>query len=96
MRRSQRNAGERQGIAPAPNEIVRSTEIAVVEQIQEQIEETMEEASVTREQLASGLGLTRAMVDHVLDAPDATLHDLAAFAAVLGVSFKVTKYRSRS
>ncbi len=56
----------------------------------------MFEAVTSRDQLANGLGLTRAMVDHVLDSPDATLHDLAAIAAVFGVSFKITRYRSGS
>lgn len=82
------------GFSPAPVELVKSTEIAVVSQLQERIEDAMQAVSLTRDRLASGLNLTRAMIDHILESPDATLHDLCALAAVLGISFKVTSYRS--
>lgn len=82
------------GAAPDPSEIVRAVELAVIAQLQEQLEEAMTEHAIDRGRLAGALGLTRAMVDHVLDSPDATLHDLGALAAVLRISFRVTRYAS--
>jgi len=93
VRRPRRN-GQPAGPSPDPSEIVLSTEIAIIEQIQEQIEETMVEVGMTRDELAAALGLTRAMTELLLDGPGATLRDLAAVAAVLGISFKVTRYTS--
>lgn len=93
MKKARRNS-DAGGFSPAPVDVVKSTEIALVSQLQEQIEAAMQASGVTRERLAAGLRLTRAMVDHILESPDATLHDLCALAAVLGISFRVTSYRS--
>lgn len=92
--RTKRNASE--GSAPNSSDVVRATEIGVVTQIQEQIESAMKAGSVSRDQLAGSLKLTRAMVDHILESPDAGLHDLSAIAAVLGLSFQVKGYPSGS
>lgn len=79
---------------PGPEEVIRSTEIALVSQLQEQIELAMESARITRRSLARNLAVPESTVDHILESPESTMRDLCALAVVLGISFKVTSYKS--
>jgi ribosome-binding protein aMBF1 (putative translation factor) len=90
--RRRRNSGSQP--SPGPDEIVRSTEVAIIEQLQEQIEAAMEEGGLDRDDLAGALGVTRAMVELLLDGPGARLHDLAAVASMLGIGFRIERYQA--
>ena len=88
-----RNADD--GLMQTPDEIVRTAAISVINQLQDEIEAAMTTRGVTHEKLAASLGLTPAMVRHILDSPDAELRDLTALASILGLTFRVTGVPSR-
>lgn len=70
--------------------------LKVIVQMQELVAKAMRQHHVTEEFLASRLGLTVAMVRHVLESPTAKLEDVAALGVVLGLDFQVSSKPSQT
>lgn len=70
--------------------------LKVIVQMQELVAKAMRQHGITEDFLASKLGLTDAMVRHVLESPTAKLEDVAALGVALGIDFQVSSKPSQT